>query len=120
MRPLLIVFLPGSSSSRHRGRARLGDRQADPEGAAFALLGGGAHLAAHHVDHAAGDRQAEAEALLLARLAAPVEALEYALDLRRGDSCSSVDYLHDHVPLAVAAAANGNGAGGWRVLEGVG
>ena len=80
----------------------------------------GADLAAHHVDHAPGDRQAEAEALLLARLAAPVEALEDALDLRRRDPGSGVDHLQDHLRLAVAAAANGNGAGGWRVLEGVG
>ena len=80
----------------------------------------GADLAAHHVDHPPRDRQAEAEALLLARLAAAVEALEDALDLRRGNAGSGVDHLQDHLPLAVAAAANGNGAGGRRVLEGVG
>src|SRR5260221_246881 len=107
-------------SSGHRGRARLGDGEADPEGAALPLDGLGADLAAHHVDHAAGDRQAEAEALLLARLAATVEALEDALDLRRRDAGSSVHDLQDDLSLAVVAAANGNGAGGWRVLEGVG
>src|SRR6188472_719649 len=97
MRPLLI--------SGHRGRARVGKGKADPEGAALALDRGGADLAAHHVDHAAGDRQAEAEALLLARLATTVEALENALDLRRGYACACIDDFQDHVRLAFAAAA---------------
>ena len=57
---------------------------------------------------------------MLARLRAAVEALEDALDLRRGDPCSGVDHFHHHLPLAVEAAANGNAAGGWRVLTGVG
>src|SRR3954454_20699595 len=97
MRPLLMPHLPavpfrrigrkrnsaGRSSSGHRGRARLGGGEADPEGAALALDGVGADAAAHHVDHAEGEWQAEAESLLLARLAAAVEALEDALDLRR-------------------------------------
>src|SRR4051794_32153213 len=85
IRPLLI--------SGHRRRRGLGDRQADPEVAALSLDRGGADLAPHHVDHAAGDRQPESESLVLARLRAPVEALEYALDLGCGYSGSGVDHF---------------------------
>src|ERR1700679_2781836 len=104
MRPLLIFALyicPGHPCSGDRGRARLGDRQAHPEGAALAEHGVGADLAAHHVDHPPRDRQAEAEALLLARLAAAVEALEDALDLRRRYAGSSVHDLQDDLRLPV-------------------
>src|ERR1700710_795383 len=120
MRPLLMFALYIGTWSGDRGRARLGDGEADPEGAALPLDGVGADLAAHDADHAAGNRQAEAEALLLARLAAPVEALEDALDLRRRDPGAGVDYLQDDLCLSVMAPAHRNGAGGWRVLEGVG
>src|SRR6476469_9740175 len=116
MRPLLIA----GPRSCDRCRARLGGREADPEVASLALDRGGADLAPHHVDHAAGDRQAEAEALVLARLRAPVEALEDALDLCRGYAGSCVDHFHHTVALAIEAAANGNAAGGLRVLTGVG
>src|SRR5690242_18190651 len=109
MRPLLIRFLRPSG---HRGGGRLRERQADPEGAALALDGVRADAAAHDVDHAPGDRQPEPEALLLARLAAPVEALEDALDLGRGNSRARVDHLQDDFPRAVMAAANGNATGG--------
>src|ERR1700710_319235 len=112
MRPLLMFALYIGTWS--------GDGEADPEGAALPLDGVGADLAAHDADHAAGNRQAEAEALLLARLAAPVEALEDALDLRRRDPGAGVDYLQDDLCLSVMAATHRNGAGGWRVLEGVG
>src|SRR6476619_3267558 len=111
IRPLLI--------SGHRRRGGFCDREPDPEVAALSLDRGGADLAAHHVDHAAGDRQPEAEALVLARLRAAVEALEDALYLSCGYAGSCVDHFHGPVLLAVATAANGNGAGGWRVLTGV-
>ena len=51
---------------------------------------------------------------------APVEALEDALDLRRGNAGAGVDHFQDDLALPVVAAANGNGPGGRRVLEGVG
>src|SRR6478752_4223837 len=116
MRPLLI----GDPSSCDRGWARLRDREAHPEGAPLPQYRLGADPAAHHVDHPPRDRQAEAEALLLARLAAPVEALEDALQLPGGDAGAGVNYLQDDFALFVMTAANGNGAGRWRVLEGVG
>src|SRR4051794_6279822 len=118
MRPLLIRSLAPRSSC-DRGGARFGDGQPHPEGAALALDGVGPDFAAHDVDHAAGDREAEAEALVLARLRAAIEALEYALDLGRGDSCSSVDHFDDHLGLGFEAGAYGNAPGGWCVLAGV-
>src|SRR3954452_9224624 len=110
MRPLLIA-------SCHRGRARLGDREADPEGAPLPLHGLDPDPASHHVDHPLGDREAEAEALMRAGLAAPVEALGDAFELRSRNTGAGIDDLQDHFPLAVMTAANGNGAGRWSVLE---
>src|SRR5262245_7396733 len=116
MRPLLI-FLPPSCN---RCRTWLCDGEPDPEGAALPLDRAGADLAAHHVDHAAGDRQAEAEALVLARLVTPVEPLEDSFYLGRGYPRPGVDHFHRYVSLPISATAYRNGAGGWRVLEGVG
>src|SRR5690348_1677708 len=112
MRPLLI--------SCHRSRARVRDREADPEGAPLPLRRFDADPAAHHVDHPLRDRETEAAALLLARLAAAVEALEDALQLPRWNSGTGVKNLQDHFSFAVVAAANSNGAGRRGVLEGVG
>src|ERR1700750_458591 len=110
MRPLLI-----SDPLGHRRRARFRNREADPEGAALPLHRLDADTAAHHVDHPLRDRQAEAEAFLLARLAAAVKALEDAPELCRRDAGAGVDYLQNHFPFAVMAAANGNGTGRRRV-----